>query len=196
MRAALLALTLAACGDGDRPEVPHPSASAWSVGAPNSNPIAGSSFTIPRQGKVGYVTRLTGPLTGKTRITLRYRIDMAEGVRIFPPSMPDGPAIITLYLQRRGDDWSAQGDYEAYRWYATSFSQMPLTAGEHEISAPLDTGWTAISYSTAQSNPDGFAAAKAKAERVGFVLGGGTGYGHGVSATGQATLTILSFTIE
>ena len=60
----------------------------------------------------------------------------------------------------------------------------------------IDGKWTAVETSSAQANPAAFRAALAEADQVGFVLGGGDGYGHGVFATGPARLTILSFKVE
>ena len=188
-------LLLAACGGGGGHSAPKPTAdSPWAIGAPDAH-SSGPSFDIPTQGSINYVTQATGSLEGKHSITLRYRVDMADDVRIFPPSMPEGPSIITLYFQRKGDDWSGQGKYAFYRWYATSSSQMPITAGEHEITAAFTDKWTAIEAGASNELSQAFPDALPNAGRVGFVLGGGTGYGHGVTASGPARFTIISFTI-
>ena len=50
--------------------------------------------------------------------------------------------------------------------------------------------------SSADSNPDAFRDALAEADQVGFVLGGGDGYGHGVFATGRARLIVTDFRVE
>ena len=185
---------LAACGDdGDR--IARPPTSEWAIGAPTSQSTP-STFTIPTVGSVNYVTKATGSLEGKTRITLRYRVDMAEGVAIVPASVLEQPSIITLYFQREGDDWSGKGEFESYRWYATGHFKSPITAGEHVLTAPLDTGWTAVVSSASETAPNSFLAAKKRADRIGFVMGGGTGFGHGVRATGQATMTIISYEIS
>ncbi len=195
MRVLAACLLLAACDNADD-VTPQPIPGAtWYVGAPTAKPITGNSFDIPQTGSVNYITRRAS-LTGKSRITLRYRVDVDEGVQILPKSDPALPSMITLYFQRKGDDWSGRGAFEAYRWFATFATQTPITAGEHEIVAPLDANWTAVQTSSAATNPIGFRDAVADAERVGFVLGGGTGYGHGVFATGQARLTITYFGIE
>jgi hypothetical protein len=104
--------------------------------------------------------------------------------------------MITLYFQRRGDNWSGRGPFEAYRWYATFASQSPISAGEHEMVAPLSGNWTAVERSSARSNPAAFQAALADAGQVGFVLGGGDGYGHGIFATGPARLVVTDFRVE
>ena len=172
----------------------------YSQGVPlNPSPGARGAWHIdlPRApGSVHYVTFRHGSLAGKRRIVMRYRVAADPGVRIAPATAPDGPSILTLYFQRRGDDWSARGRYETYRWYATFASHMPITPGEHVMVAPLDGNWTAVQSSTARSNPAAFRAALAGADRVGFVLGGGDGYGHGVFATGPARLTVTDFRVE
>ena len=152
---------------------------------------------LPRPpGSVHYVTFRHGSLSGKSRIVMRYRIEAAPGVRIVPPSNPALPSIITLYFQRSGDTWSGRRQFEAYRWYATFASHSPIRAGEHVMVAPLSGNWTAVETSSARNNPDAFRAAIAQADRVGFVLGGGDGYGHGVHATGAARLVVTSFRVE
>jgi hypothetical protein len=127
---------------------------------------------------------------------MRYRIEQDPGVRIVPATAPELPSIITLYFQRRGDDWSGAGRFEAYRWYATFASQSPITAGEHEIAAPLNGNWTAVESSSAHNNPTAFREAIDAADQVGFVMGGGDGYGHGVYATGRARLVVSEFRVE
>jgi hypothetical protein len=189
-------------------------ANAWEIGpiTPTQNysvnmPLSpsphpdGWSFDIPypnaEAGHVHYVTFKHGPLTGKTRIVLRYRLEMADRVQLVPTKeQPNSyPSILTLYFQRRDDDWSGRGKYETYRWWATFHSAMPLTAGEHELSVPLDGNWTAIQTSSAATNPKGFRDAIRDAERVGFTFGGGDGYGHGVYATGPARFVVTSFQV-
>lgn len=152
---------------------------------------------LPRApGSVHYVTFRHGSLAGKSRIVMRFRIEAAAGVRIVPVTAPQLPSIITLYFQRSGDNWSGRGRFEAYRWYATFASRSPITAGAHEIVAPLNGNWTAVQTSSARSNAAAFRDAIANADHVGFVLGGGDGYGHGVYATGRARLVVTEFRVE
>jgi hypothetical protein len=172
----------------------------YSVGAPlHPTPRRGGGWQIdlPRApGSVHYVTFPHGSLAGKSRIVMRYRVEADPGVRIVPPSDPNGDSIITLYFQRAGDRWTGRGRYEAYRWYATFASQRPIRPGNHVIAAPLDGAWTAVEKTTARSNPRAFHQAVAAADQVGFVLGGGDGYGHGVYATGRARLIVTEFRVE
>lgn len=148
-------------------------------------------------GSLHYVTMPTGPLAGKSKITLHYRIEADPGVQILPRLFPASPSILTLYFQRRGDDWTARGAYETYRWYASFASRMPVApGGDQVIEARLDQNWTAILTSSRASNPAGFQGALDDTARVGFVLGGGDGLGHGVYATGPARIVVTSFSVE
>ncbi|HEY1606797.1 MAG TPA: hypothetical protein VGF77_14490 [Allosphingosinicella sp.] len=211
----LAAAFLAACSDrveaGDGPPTDHPRPDQWTIGPiidgrdyssgvplhPSPGPAGAWHIDLPQvPGSVHYVTFRHGSLAGKARIVMRYRIDADPGVRIVPATAPSLPSVISLYFQRGGDDWSGEGRFETYRWYATFASQRPVVPGVHEMAAPLDGNWTAVEKSSVRNNQAAFRAALAAADRVGFVLGGGSGYGHGVAATGRARLTILDFRVE
>ena len=150
----------------------------------------------PRAGHVHYVTRATGPLTRARRIVLRYRIDAEPGARILSQENPGQQGELTLYFQRRGDNWSARGRYGTYRWYAPAATMAPLTPGVHEVVVPLDAEWKSVHSATRTQAPEAFADALANAARVGFVLGSRGGRGHGVFATAPARFTILDFRVE
>lgn len=165
---------------------PTPHADGWSIDIP---------YPAAENGSVHYVTVPCGSLAGKTKVTLKCRAETADGTRFYPTKFPGAPASMTLYFQRAGDDWSAQGPYETYRWYA-SFSTVGLGAGEFVLEARFDQNWTAIMSSSRASHPDAFQAAINDAGRIGFVLGGGDGLGHGVFATGPARLVVTSFVVE
>jgi hypothetical protein len=213
--AAFALLPLAACGDTSpanaAPAGDPRDASAWTIGPivdgrnhsvgmplrPTPRRGGGWQIDLPRApGSVHYVTFRHGSLAGKTRIRMRYRIEADPGVRILPSTDPNLPSILTLYFQRAGDNWRARGRFETYRWYATFASHSPLRPGTFEIVAPLSGAWTAVGTSTARSAPAAFRDAAAEAEEVGFVLGGGDGYGHGVFATGRARLIVTEFAVE
>ena len=173
----------------------------YSVGmplTPSAHPD-GWYFDFPQPdkaaGHVHYVTFRHGPLTGKSRIVLRYRIEAEPGVQIYPTNYPGWLSSLVLYFQRRGDDWTGSGKFETYRWWSTFRAHMPLTPGEHELSVGLDENWTAVRTSSAQSNPKAFRDAIRDADRVGFTFGGGDGWGHGVYATGPARFVLTAFEI-
>lgn len=209
--AAAAAFVTTALPAGGAEAAPHvPSAGEWVIGPvidgrnysrgmplhPSPGPGRGWHIDLPQApGSVHYVTFRHGSLAGKRRIVMRYRVEAAPGVRIVPRTGPALPALITPYFQRSGDDWSSRGRFETYRWYAT-FATRTLEPGEFEVVAPLDGNWTAVQTSSARSSPAAFREAIAGADRVGFVLGGGEGYGKGVHATGRARLVVTEFRIE
>lgn len=189
----------------------HAVASDWTIGPvirgrnysrgmplrPSPRPGGGWAVELPQAPRsIHYVTFRPGSLAGKSRLVMRYRIEADPGVRIVPRTAPASPSMITLYVQRRGDDWSARGAFEAYRWFANFATQSPVVPGDHVLIAPFTGNWTAVQSSSARSNPAAFRAALADAGEVGFVLGGGDGLGHGVSATGRARLIVTSFRVE
>ena len=146
-------------------------------------------------GSIHAVTFRHGPLAGKRRMVMRYRVEAARGTRILAASDGRSPSMITLYFQRRGDNWSGRGRFETYRWYAT-FATRQLAPGNHVMAVPLDGAWTAVETSRATTNPAAFRQALASADQVGFVLGGGDGFGHGIFATGPARLIVTDFRVE
>ena len=164
---------------------------------PSPGPGRGWHIDLPQPPRsVHYVTFRHGPLAGKRRIVMRYRVEAAPGVRLFASSDGRSPSMITLYFQRRGDNWSGRGRFETYRWYATFATQSPLVPGERVMVAPLDGPWTAVETSRAVTSPAAFRQAVAEADQVGFVMGGGDGFSHGVSATGPARLIVTDFRVE
>ena len=170
------------------PVNPLPDPAGWAIDLPGPTQASGS---------VHYVTMPTGSLAGKSKIRMRFRVEAAAGVKILPRNFPDRPSRLTLYFQRAGDNWLAKGDSESYRWYASFSSRSPIEPGaEIEIEAPFDKNWTAVLSSSRQNNPAAFEAALRQAARVGFVLGGGDGAGHGVYATGPARLVVTTFSVE
>ena len=198
-------------GSGASAAAVAPGAGGWVIGPivfgqnksrgmplhPSPGPGRAWHIDLPQPPRsVHYVTFHHGPLAGHRRIVMRYRIEAAPGVRIVPRTAPQSPSVITLYFQRRGDNWSGDGPYEAFRWFATFASQSPITPGDHVMVAPLTGNWTAVGRSSARTNPWAYRDALANADQVGFVLGGGDGYGHGVFATGPARLVVTSFRVE
>ena len=174
----------------------------YSVGMPRHPMQSGSSIAIDlpgpteRDGHVHYVTFNPGSLEGARRIVMRYRIDMDAGTRIVPRENPRQAAMLSLHFQRRGDNWSGRGEYEAYRWYSPPAKMMPLTRGTHTVTVSLDENWKAVGRSYAKNNPRAFQAALRNTGAVGFTLGSRGGRGHGVYATGPARMTVLDFRVE
>lgn len=147
-------------------------------------------------GHIHYVTFPHGPLAGKRRIVMRYRIDAAPGTRFVPQEFPDREAVLSLYFQQRGDRWTAKGRYETYRWYSPASKVVPLTPGEHVVAIDLADDWISVYGKTPELKPEGFRDALANTARVGFTMGTlRGGRGHGVFATAPASLTVISFEV-
>lgn len=156
----------------------------------------GPRFAFPgaNDGHVHYVTMHSGPIEGARQITARYRIDAARGTR-FVAQESGAPGTFGIALQRAGDNWSAKGRYEAYRWYSPEI--VPLTPGVHTFTARLDDPrWVGVLSSNSGTNPRAFAAALADTESVSMTFGSASGRGHGVYATGPAKFTLIEFRID
>lgn len=170
------------------PPVPRPARDGlWSFDFP---------FPNRQAGHVHAVTTRTGSLLGARRIVMRYRIEAERGVRFHPQEAPGQPGIVSLYFQRRGDNWSARGRYEHYRWYAPPATVRTLAPGTYEMVVDLaDPGWSSVMGARVARNRQAFAAALAQPDHVGIALGGGPSRAHGVYATGPARFTLLDFRI-
>jgi hypothetical protein len=145
--------------------------------------------TIERKDGIHYVTQKRSTSI-KGSIRLNYTI--AGGATIVPTE--GSSPRITLYFQRAGDDWTARGKYAAYRWY--SKQRLAIADGTFDLLIPLEyLSWGPVTASTYNTQAY-FEAAKAAPRRVGFVLGGSVGAGHGICTTvGQALFTINSFSV-
>ena len=139
--AALCAATAMAAPEAHRWEIgPIIRGKNYSQGMPlHPRPARGGwQFDFPvgsaAAGHVHYVTFRSGPIAPDARINVRYRIDAPPGTRFVPQESPGSPATVSLYFQRRGDNWSAKGRFEHYRWYAPAATVRPLATGEQEIS--------------------------------------------------------------
>ena len=156
----------------------------------------GLSIPIGPDTEPHYVTFRHGSLLGKSRIVMRYKVVAPEGTIIYPKCCPLAPATLTAYFQRAGDNWSGSGNYESYRWWATPQAQALMPNVEYTQEISLDSGWTAVVFNSSESNSSGFLLAKQQADAVGFTLGGGDGYGHGIRATAPAQLIIMDYRVE
>lgn len=170
------------------PESPTAGKTGWSFQFPNPNIDAGH---------VHYLTYAHGPMTGKKRIFLRYRIDAKRDVKFLSRQYPEQPATISLYFQRAGDNWRAKGRYAYFRWYSPDAKMGAVKPGTHEITIALnDPDWISVLGKKSGDEPERLASAIANAERVGFVFGSSSARGHGVYATGAAKFILLDFRIE
>ena len=175
----------------------------YSVGMPLKPTPAkkqGWSFAFPyptrEAGHVHAITYNSGALINASKIIMRYRIDAGRGVRFEPQESPGQPATVSLYFQRRGDNWSAKRKFEYYRWYVPEQSVRKLSLGEHEIVVDLaDPTWISVMGKPAGANLHYFREALAQTSQIGIAFGGPTGRAHGVYSTGPARFTLLEFRI-
>lgn len=202
---AALALSVLLAGGVNAKTATRVPASAWEIGpvinGRNYSPglsrpsrlADGFSFTIGPRAEPHYVTFRHGSLAGKSQIRMRFRVEGPRGAVIHGAKCPTrSPSAVTLYFQRRGDDWATDGA----RWWA-SFAKVTLRGptAETEIVAPLNARWTSVLKMNARTNPNEFAAAKANADRVGFTFANCQGYGHGARATMPVRFVVTSFQV-
>ncbi|HEY0597656.1 hypothetical protein [Sphingopyxis sp.] len=170
------------------PARPMPTRGGWYFDFPVGSAAAGH---------VHYVTGRTGALAGTSRIVMRYRIDAEPGTRFVAQENPRAPATVSIYLQRRGDNWTGRGRYQYYRWYAPVPTVRELAPGEHEISVRLDDPyWISVAGRNAIKTPGAMEDAIGDLDRIGLVFGTTAHRGHGVFATRPARFTLLSFEIR
>jgi hypothetical protein len=175
-----------------------------SVGMPPSpSPVRGGdwAFDFPvgseAAGHVHYVTAPAPDLSRFSRISYTYRVEAAPGTRFIPRETPEVPATVSLYIQRRGDDWSGRRGYAHYRWFAPSTHVMPLAPGTFRVTISLsDPGWTQVWGQPAANHPREFADALADAERIGLLFGSSSARGHGVYASRRARFVLVDLRME
>tara|TARA_R110000868_G_scaffold359748_1_gene621652 strand:+ start:609 stop:1217 length:609 start_codon:yes stop_codon:yes gene_type:complete len=131
-------------------------------------------------------------LSGSTEMVLRYRIE-GDGVAK-PHDRADGYTSISLYFQRAGDDWSARGAFESYRWYSPVVHH-PIRAGSFELGVPFSANWTAVMGSNRTVSEAAFVAAQRECYAMGVAFGNSSGRMHGIYAEGDLRFIVESFDI-
>lgn len=200
------ALAVAACKDDSKTPVigTNPALSGWqflySPGMPaQPTPLGtGFIFDFPRSDGVHYLEMpIGGSLIGQTAIKAKFSVVGAESLQVVASPEPSGvPARLKLFMQRRGDDLSAVGPLEFYRWWSVAYVELTIP-GDHEIMAPLtQDAWTSV-YGKRGDEPAAqgyYQQALGDLAAIGMTFGG-TFAGHGVYATGPARFTLASFDI-
>ena len=174
-----------------------PSKSGWRMEhSPGAKPLvmqgAGWFFDFPAvpTGHVHYVQWFDPPpLVGAEHITVRFRV---TGGGFVPQEFPDGrPATVSLLIQRKGDNWSADAKTKSYRWYSSEAQQ--LAAGDYQMTVPLDVSAWGDVYNGKDANA--FADAVRNVDNIGLVFGSAGGRGHGVYATQPSRFTLLDISL-
>jgi len=172
----------------------------YSVGMPASpSPAAGGGamfqFPVAGRGQIDAMTTPVSSLQGARRITLRYRIDAAGRTRFVPEEAPEEVATVSVCFQRSGDDWSARGRYESYRWYVLARAVVPLAPGVRSVTIGFDEPWVNVHFSSNSQDPEGYSAALANASRIGVAFGSAGLRSYGVYAP-AARFTLLGLDIS
>ena len=175
---------------------------------PRVSPVGRFELDFPQQPNgpsrdqpsVHYVYRkpAAGELTPGKHLVARFEV---AGDAVLDAADGGGLPIVSLWLQRRGDDWSAKGDYSCYRWWSSAV--MPLVDYDgktFELAVPLSyDAWIPV-VSGERDEPQRralFLEALSKAEFVGLTFGGGGGRGHGVYAKqGEATFILKTLSVS
>lgn len=168
---------------------PQPTRNGWAFDFPHSTKEAGH---------VHYITFDPGSLAEASRIKVRYRVDADPGTHFVPQEHPHLPGTVSLFFQRRGDDWSAKGGYALFRWYAPVHTVQEIAPGVHEMTVEFDDPrWGSVVGGTKSGdNPRPFQVALANASSIGLVFGSTAARGHGVYATAPARFELLDFDIQ
>jgi hypothetical protein len=169
----------------------------WNEGAPFTDATYFDTISFGN-GVVSYVTTSSpGPLPygGSIKLTL----ELAGG----PVVWQDGGGALTsagayLYIQRAGDTWAGQGEFNAYRvWSDASVRFSREDDGTFSITVPLtDDKWSGVSTDISNAQ---FRATLANPVAIGFTLFDGASKGHGEvdysSADGIATLNVVEYKV-
>jgi hypothetical protein len=164
---------------------------------PTATPT-GWAFTLLPGQQVDAVDRDTGPLSGE--VYMRFRLINDQGATLRPFEKPtdgsdsDWPALVSLYFQRKGDDWTGEGKYEMYRWYCRPV--LLLNEGQGELRVPFKPGnWFAVMGTAADAQPEAFATALREVSRIGLTFGGPAGRSHGVITDKPVTFELLEWKV-
>ena len=205
-----LALPLAACGNGPTAAVPNVVSLApqdwylrYAVDAP-VHPVAAPGvlweFAFPVSGgEVGYVTtpyRATQTIAGKT-LSLTFEVVSSNPVYGLWDASTYGAPSLHLFIQRQGDDMSAQGEMQYYRWWCGA-GAYTLGSADNQVvtvSCPLTPdAWVSV---LGAQNATEFQTALNNLQWAGFTFGASGGWGHGVNVTsGNAKFELLDFSVS
>ena len=189
-----LALLLASCG-GDDYQQP---VNGWElVEAVRGKDVAQGvtlepngalwSATIRSGAELDGVAKRTGPIAPGSTVRVRYRV---SGDGLYAVEAPGANPILTIMVQRAGDDWSAKGERVDYRQYVTA-TTLPLTPGEHEAEITLAHPCCTNVYGQYGSLDQTLAGA----QRIWLAFGHWDGRMHGVTSFGETKFELLEWSV-
>ena len=133
------------------------------------------------------MAKRTGPIAPGSAVRIRYRV---SGETLYPAEAPNADPILTIMVQRAGDDWSGRGEYEDYRQYVTE-TPLPLTPGEHEATITMAHPCCTNVYGQYGALNQTLAGA----QRIWLAFGHWDGRMHGVRATQPVRFELLAFEV-
>ena len=165
----------------------RPSASAvngwkinWSHGLPQAPTPQGNGWVIDVQPgqSLHYVQRYPASVQEGQTLTARLRVSGTFA------GLEEQAPCVSFIIQRKGDGMRSVG----YRLF--SFKSVPLTEGEHVLSATV----TPAEFGDVLETIDhaAFLRVLSEAESIGLLFGSDSGRGHGVAGSGRIELLSLS----
>jgi len=177
----------------------------FAYGKPNPNlqtDADGNVFFDWSSEEPHYLLFGTGPVDATKKMVVRYKIEVLSGNPVFtaqdqPSNAAPKTGEIAMIVQRKGDNLSAKGDFEHYRWWAQS--RYKLAPGEHYLEysmVPADGLWKSVYTASCADKTKEYLAALKDAGNIGLTFGG-WGAGHGVKVSGgKVRFTILEFGVK
>jgi hypothetical protein len=171
----------------------------------SNNPSTGATpvhwqFDFPAAG--GEVAYVNVPFSSTEKIedatlSMTFRVVSSSPAYGFPSATLSGAPALHLFMERYGDDFTAVGDMQYYRWWCGSGAYV-LGSNDNQIvtvSCPLSSkAWSSVYGRTDEGE---FQATLSNLQWVGFTLGGAGGWGHGVDmSSGSAQFQLLGIQIE
>lgn len=180
--------------------------SLYMNGKMESPPNAEFAFNFPNPnenaGHVHYVTKkIPRYKTQYARgIAMRFIIIKNKNCKFVPVEdgrAIDAPATLSMFLKRKDDNFSGQGEYLNYRWWSlASINLNTVPSTEQEVRIFFNQSWINVNGRDTLkhfANHVDFIEALANANEVGITLGHPAGRGHGVFATARARFHMTSF---
>jgi hypothetical protein len=156
--------------------------------------MVGDGFTFPfpkAPGHVNYITKASGPLKIGQTITATFKIIGNAKFRTVQKNI--GQASFRLMIMRDSDMTSAHG-----RYWSNPDSFALRATGTTTLTVPIKPErWSDVYGAFGTENLSEFKKTLAECGEVGITFGGTTGgFGHGDTADGDATFTLVSYTIQ
>jgi hypothetical protein len=153
-----------------------------------------ASFTFPNDtsGAHYLIEGATGPLKSGQTITAVFTLD-GDGQLLATEGTSS--ARVRLSLQRSGDNLSAIGDMQSYRWWSSNYVEL-VSPGTYRLSEKTSPErWTDVYARNGSAVPYLFNAMLSNLGNIGMTFGGDFA-GHGVYCpSGSVKFTLVSFTI-